>query len=89
MTFHIKKYKNYINYYKCNKYNNIINVLCISNDYCLNEINNKDNTIHIWALEDGEITFWKDYIIEVKKGDIIIFPNSWIFPFKMNLKFIS
>lgn len=87
IVIHLEKYKNFICYRKCYNYNIIplINYTLFD----LNIINYKNNIIHIWALEDGEITFWKDYIIQVKKGDIIIFPNSWTFPFEMNFKFIS
>jgi len=87
IIIHLEKYKNFIHYRKCYNYN--IVPLINYTFFSLNEINNKNYVISIWALEDGEITFWKDHIIQVKKGDIIIFPNSWTFSFEMNFKFIS
>ena len=91
-VIHLEKYKNFIHYRKCYNYNIVPLISYQLSSYklfSLNEINYKNNVITIWALEDGEITFWKDHIIQVKKGDIVIFPNSWTFPFEMNLKFIS
>jgi len=85
----IQKYRKCIDYYECNNYNNIINISYNNPNYFLNKVNNKNYIISIWALEDGEIIFWKKNIVQVKKGDIIIFPNSWTFPFEMNFKFIS
>jgi hypothetical protein len=35
---------------------------------------------------DGEIVFWKDYIIRPQKGNMILFPLSWCFPYYENTK---
>lgn len=35
---------------------------------------------------DGEIVFWKDYKIRPQKGNMILFPLSWCFPYYENTK---
>ena len=35
----------------------------------------------------SEIIFWNDYKIQPKKGNILMFPNSWCFNYNEIVKF--
>ncbi len=86
---HIQKYKNQIKNRECYKYDNMPNLQHNPTNFKMNEINyQKDFIQYFWALEDGEIIIQKKTYI-VKQGDIIIFPNSWIFSCEINFKYIN
>ena len=87
---HIQTYKNQIKNRECYKYDNMPNLQHKKVNFKMNEINDNDKRFiqYFWALEDGEIIIQKDSY-HVKKGDIIIFPNSWIFSCKLNFKYIN
>ena len=43
---------------------------------------------YIIFLDDyeGEIVFWNEYKIQPRKGDLLLFPVSWCFPYYENIK---
>jgi hypothetical protein len=85
---HIQKYKNIIKNRYCYKYYNMPNIIHLYSNFKINEKIEKELLQYFWALEDGEITIQKKSYI-VKIGDIIIFPNSWVFPYELNFKYIN
>jgi len=86
---HIQKYKNVIKNRNCYKYENMPNLQHKYTYFKINEEKIDDNLLkYFWALEDGEIIIQKK-VYFMKKGDIIIFPNSWVFSYEINFKFIN
>ena len=85
---HIQKYKNIIKNRYCYKYRNMPNITHMYTDFKINEKIEKDLLLYFWALEDGVIIIQKK-TYPVKTGDIIIFPNSWVFPYELNFKYIN
>jgi uncharacterized protein YbgA (DUF1722 family) len=90
---HIQKYKNIIKnrYCYCYNYDNMPNLMHLYSKFKINEINendSKDFIQYFWALEDGEIIIQKK-TYSVKQGDIIIFPNSWVFQYEIKFKYIN
>jgi AAA15 family ATPase/GTPase len=88
---HIQTYKNQIKNRECYKYENMPNLQHKNVKFKINEINinyQKRFIDYFWALEDGEIIIQKKSYI-VKQGDIIIFPNSWVFSYEINFKYIN
>jgi hypothetical protein len=73
---HIELYKNKIKNRDFYKYENMPNITIESKEI-----------IHFWAIEDGELHILKKYF-SVKKGDIIIFPKSWVFDFTTTFQYI-
>jgi hypothetical protein len=87
---HIQKYKNRIKNRYCYKYDNMPNLMHLYSKFKINEKNNdsKEFIQYFWALEDGEIIIQKK-TYSVKQGDIIIFPNSWVFKYEIKFKYIN
>ena len=91
LSEHIQKYKNIIKNRYCYKYNNMPNLIHLYSKFKINEKTvkeSKDLIQYFWALEDGVINIQHKYYM-VKSGDIIIFPNSWVFPYEINFKYIN
>jgi hypothetical protein len=85
---HIQLYKNIIKNRYCYKYDNMPNIIHMYCKFKINEKIEKDLLQYFWALEDGEIIIQKT-TYAVKTGDVIIFPNSWVFPYELNFKYIN
>ena len=89
---HIQKYKNVIKNRNCYKYENMPNLQHKNTYFKINEEKKDDNLDNLlkyfWALDDGEIIIQKKTYF-VKKGYIIIFPNSWVFSYEINFKFVN
>jgi hypothetical protein len=85
---HIQKYKNIIKNRNCYKYENMPNLQHKNTYFKINEEIHKELIQYFWALEDGAIIIQKKTYY-VKKGDIIIFPNSWVFPYELNFAYIN
>lgn len=87
ILYHIQLYKNQI---KNRKYyqTNMVNIQHINTSF---DFIDSYKMIHIlkyiWFLEDGEIDFF-NYKLNVPKGNLLIFPNSWCLPYKINAKCI-
>jgi hypothetical protein len=85
---HIQKYKNIIKNRKCYEYNNMPHIKYAPASFKINEKTEKELLQYLWVLDDGDIIIQKKTYL-VKKGDIIIFPNSWVFPYKLNFNYIN
>jgi hypothetical protein len=91
---HLQKYKNQIKNRDCYTYDNMPNLQHKNTKFIINEKNEKNENDskefiqYFWALEDGEIIIQKK-TYSVKQGDIIIFPNSWVFSCGLNFKYIN
>jgi hypothetical protein len=85
---HIQLYKNIIKNRYCYKYRNMPNITHMYCKFKINEKIEKEVLQYFWALKDGEIIIQKK-IYPIKTGDIIIFPNSWVFPYELNFKYIN
>ena len=87
---HIQKYKNIIKNRHYYKYDNMPSLKYKKTFFKINEINDemKEYIRYLWALEDGEIIIQKKTYC-LNKGDIIIFPNSWVFPYEINFSFVN
>lgn len=86
---HIQKYKNIIKNRYCYKYKNMPTITHLYSEFKINELVVNEKLLqYFWALEDGDIIIQKKPYT-VKRGDIIIFPNSWVFPYELNFKYIN
>jgi len=56
---------------------------CIPNVICANK-----NMCFVWGLssEQNELLFWNEYQVQLKAGKLLMFPNSWCFPYKEVVK---
>lgn len=61
--------------YKLDKDNS--NIICANKNMCF-----------IWGLssEQNELLFWNEYQVQIKMGKLLMFPNSWCFPYKEVVK---
>jgi hypothetical protein len=85
---HIQKYKNIIKNRKCYEYNNMPHIKYTTTSFKINEKTEKELLQYFWVLDDGDIIIQKKTYL-VKRGDIIIFPNSWVFPYELNINYIN
>ena len=38
-----------------------------------------------WVLSGGELVFWKDKVVELKAGEIMIFPSNFLYPHEVRM----